>query len=863
MTIQLIRQQDTPSLIRNGTFGAGLAFWIPGPNTVHAELSSATIVTASLINSPRYMARVPTGESIQQIIGRSDIFTYPSRRYVENLEAWPIGINTYNIRFSANTRLDGVPLASGEDPFSFDDAEGQVTIQPGTQLEVEDQYRQAYSGPYRIGRSYEETDSLGGAFVTVQASPINGTIPHLAESTDFSGATYTYDEAANSAVIEVSGIYEYDRQLDQDILGLTGFQPNDFFIITGPDFRVARVIGVTREVDRYQVEVVAVPNAPFLEATNAEDNPFVITTVALTEWFISTRTTLNMVRELPVFQYDFTLAYSCFPGSHDGLPSLDIVDRAGNTVAPIPLFILENGSFAEILSVSKNPDLATIFRRRLHRFHAEFRKPPTGLLRVTINSGAVQVDIGDVVLFPGNYTRHHDYSDLDDATVSIVSDRRAALDRLLHGVDEGAGLLPRGTVILYTGGAICPPGFKRVESLPESRVDGLEALPAPDTAVYDADRNRTIMEWNNQSFDLLDSNGNTIPIEGDTQDITVVLPSQAPFNSAFETVVLGPVHQRIQPGMSLRIKVSDIDTPSNRLFDYSVLVRQAFVERTEAPGVDSNTGITYPVFMSSADFAPEEITFTPVGPPSSQQPINYSAALPTTGGGIPLSPKGTKANPASFSGLQAGAATMVITGVQLTPLAVGETIYIRWTSTSTIFGGTTTSGGFLGKIVANAGSNITVARLDGRGMIVTGATTPISGTAYFSDGLVFGSDSVVTRTVIGQAVVWSARRFTSSFRLTVFGDVAADVIAFNSELVVEPSGFIRYGSEPLDYGSMGHSHEITRGDAPFNENIAPHVSLNDENISPTWVARKHGHGYMPKYLFPIPRFIAFLLCEKL
>lgn len=862
---QLIRQHDAPSMIRNGNFGAGLAGWVPSSGVVHGELESTAVATAALINSPRFFAKIVAGGHIDQVLNRSDAFRYPSRRFVEFLDAIPIGINTLNLRPSGLTTVDGVPVNAGVDPFSFTDpVTGEVvSVRAGAQVEVDDLDRQDLSGPFRVGRSFVEG---GGTLITVQASPINGTILHLAEHTDFAGATYTHDSVSGFANIEVIGINPFDRKLDQNSQGLVGPQPGDVVIVTQPKFAVAMIMGqVQVQSDRYQLQVVPVTNAPFLDATNDASNPSIVTTEAITEWFITPQTRVSLIRELPVFQFDLTLAYSYFPSAHDGNPMVDVVGRDGKVVESIPMHVLENGGFAEDLSVSESPNLTSVYRRRLHRFYREFLRPPAGLLRVRVRAGQGETDVGDVVLYKGNFTRRHDFDDRDDPSVAAVADRRVALDRMLHGVDEAAGLVPRGATVLYAGGATCPPGYKRVDALPLSDRDGLETIPAPDSVAYEEDRNRTVMAWDNQSFDLLDAQGRPIPIVEDSEVIQVVLPPQQPFGGAFETIEVGPVQQRIQPGMSLRIRASDVDTREARRFDHSTVVRQAFVERIEVAGNDPASGITYPLFMSGGQFDPEERNFDPIGPPDSGQPTTYSS---TNAPASPFAPplNGTVANPASFSGLVHGAPTMTVTGVQILPLAVGEVVYVRWSTGTGPF--QQFSGAFVARVVANdQAGNVTVERADGNAMVVSGSTTAVSGTASFSDALLFESDVVVTRTSIDQDVVWSARRFQSSFKLTVFGNVEEEMALFNqSGVVVEPSGFLRYGDpvrRPFDRGSMGHSHEIIRGDAPFNENIAPHVSLSFESVTPSVVARRHGHGHMPKFIFPIPRFVAYLLCERL
>jgi hypothetical protein len=370
------------------------------------------------------------------------------------------------------------------------------------------------------------------------------------------------------------------------------------------------------------------------------------------------------------------------------------------------------------------------------------------------------------------------------------------------------------------------------------------------------------MTWIDRSFDLLDSSGEVIPVIGDSSQVFVALPAASPFNGAFEAVTAGPVQQRVQPGMAVRIHVSNLEGPQHRRFDYSVPVRQVVVDRGEIQGLAPATlgslyALTYPIFMTEDDFSVGERFFNPSGPPAADQPANYSATP-----GIP-NPVGTASNKATFANLLDGAQSMTIAGVTLAPLAVDEVVYVRWTGGSG--GAAAPSGGFIAVITDHTGTNVTVRRYDGRG-IVTDQQTTLSGSAWFSNAKVFDSAVTVTQTVVGVKTVWSARRYRNNVVISVFGDVVNDVVRANTDgILVEPAGFLRFGDPEtgLDYGDMGHSHKVSRGDAPFNENIAPHVSTARENLASTIVARKHGHGYLPRHTHVIPKFAAFLLCEKL
>lgn len=869
--MELMRQQDMPSLTRNGNFQSGLAHWLFSDGVTHVRSATDSSGSANLLGAPLYLADVPAGGEIRQVISRSDVYAYPSRRWVEQVTAVPIGINTLGLientgRIDGRTPTDEDHVFDFQELNSFGEVVKTVPMKKGIQVEVVDRHRNYLSGPYRVGRLVETDLTPQSRYLHV--SPIDTEIVRMATQDDYSGAVYTSEVEPNgqlTGTIEITGTLKFDRKEEGIFLG-TGFKLLDVIVVEQPEFAVCRIVGITQTQNGYSLQVRPVlPGIQFLPEGDA---------VPMEKWFVTAITEMNLIRELPVFSYDYTLAFSYDSQTdYGGTPSMRIVDRAFKTVKTIPLSLLENNDYFEDLTLS--PQLqSTRYRRRLYRFFLESSKPITGRLVLTIPGGSNGAQIGDVVLHKGNYTRRHDYDDRDDPSVSLRADSRSALDRLYGGVDHLGGVLPRGTVVLYAGGPVCPPGYKRVDSLPRSAQDGFETLPAPDVVSYDADRNRTILIWDDQTFDLLDEEGNTIPIKGEAQTVQVSLPPQAPFNGAFEQLRIGPVHQRIQPGMSLRVKTSDVETPTNDLFDYSVPIRAAFVNRQEIAGpyVDPEAPRftnNYPIYIDGADLDPSEQNFEQIGPDRTQQPTSYSLATTPGFSLTPFNVTGTQANPGTFSGLRDGDATMTITAT-LAPLAAGETVYVRWTTVPTLgglLGGGPQqiySGAFIATILSNNNGTIVVERKDGNGMVVDGTTASVGGTAYFTDAKEFDPSVLVTRSVVGSGIVFSARRFAGSFVMTTFGDLTFDVLNFNEELTVEPSGMIRYADPGFDYGGMGHSHEVKQGDASFTDRIAPHVNQTLESqINSTVVARKHGHGFFPKYVFPIPEFRAYLLCEKL
>lgn len=856
--MRTVRQQDVPSLIGNGAFGAGTAGWRVDPGVTHVEFEQGTAGSAALVNAPQYGVSLPAGAAISRTWSRSDLYRYPSRRFLSDVLALPGGVNTYFLLLSATTRLDGRAVINNGPPdpmFWAGPASDPTTIKVGAQIEVRDVGRDEVGGAWRVGR-------LRGSFLpggeVLEASPIERTLPRLTTSADYAGATYTYVHTDGRAYATILGTHTFART---DGLG-GGFQPGDVLVITAPTFALMRIESATFVSARWSLLLQPL----FGTGGGAEIAPPLADTggavSSFTDWFAAPPTLLDLSRDLPLFQYDFTLAFNYFPAPFDGTTALEFVDRAGAVLAAVPMWSLGGAVPYEDLSTGNSAAAATVMRRRLVRFFTEQPAPVGSRLRLTIRAGTRPALIGDVVLHRGDFTRRHDFDDRDDPEIVEPPDRRSALDRLFHGLDASEGTVPRGTVVLYVGGGVCPSGWKRVDAPANSATDGLERLPPPDAAVFDPDRGRTRLTWLDASFDALDADGAAITIPDTATTASLALPNVPPFNGAYEAVALGPTRQRVQPGMSLRVKMSNLSADE---YAYAAVVSRAYVAREEVVGPaptawPATEQLTYPLFLRGNNFDPPERAWTPIGPDKTQQPTTFTPEPSALPGGPIFG--GAPAGPPSFSGLVNGANLMTITGVPA-GLAVGKLTFVRWTSGANP--ATALSGAFVGEVMSVVGATVTVRRYDGRGMVVYGAGGPRSGTATLSDAKVFHPSILLTRTLVNGEPMWSARRFSSECVVEVAGDVVGDVTQYNDDgLVLEPSGYVRYlPGGGFDVGSGGHSHEIVRGDATYNENVAPHVNSGHESLPPTSVARRHGHGYMPGFVHPLPPFFAGLLCEKL
>ena len=835
----LVRQRDTQSLLLNGDFHSGMAGW--GGSATHVEVTGQNHLGENLAAAPTYVADIPAEAEIWQTIANSDTYLFPSRRYVTKAEMVPVGLSTYKIVATPATRMDSAKLTGGS--FLFQDSQGVVSFAPGQQIEVIDLVRTANGGPYRVGSLYSD----GG----LEVSPIEHGPTVLANQDSH---TLTYGASAASGSIVLTGKTDFSR--GEDIKGVdTGVIPGDIIVLDDPAYAVALVVSVATSSSATTCQVAPLSGFTFLQDTGGgPSNPV---SASSSSWALIPRTVINFQRDIEVFQYGFTLALSHYPGTYDGAPRMEFVGRDGRPIFDIPPVSVDGGLNFESLALTDTGD--TAFTRRIYRFFLETRYIQDADIRIVIPGGSEGASIGDIALYRGHYYRRHDFDDRDDPTTDPTPDSRVAIDRLLPGADVVGSVIPPGTVILYTGGPVCPPGFKRCDGLVGASSSGTEVLPSPDRMTYDSARNRTILEWDNKDFPVLNAVGQSTLIEGDSEVVSVTLPAAPPFYGAAEAVTFGPTHQRPQPGMSLRVRVSNEGISP---YDYSVPVRQALVERTTLIGFPpvspgNQNYISYPLFMSASEFSAGESLLDPIGPPEAQQPTTYSKNTLSTAIGV-------KGNPAPVGHIENGLQTLVVISVTATGLSTGELVYFRW---STPVGGsnsTPITGGFVARVISNQAGQVTIERADGASMVVDGVVGAVSGSGYFSDARLFGSDVVVTRTVVADAPVWSARRFKTVTKITVFSDVTEDVTNNNSAgITLEPSGFVRYGDGDFDLGSMGHSHAIVRGDAVLDENAAPRVSQAYEYLPATQVAREHGHGFMTKYHHVIPRFFAAIPCIKL
>ncbi len=220
------------------------------------------------------------------------------------------------------------------------------------------------------------------------------------------------------------------------------------------------------------------------------------------------------------------------------------------------------------------------------------------------------------------------------------------------------------------------------------------------------------------------------------------------------------------------------------------------------------------------------------------------------------------------------------------PIArVGDVYYIKWNRL-----GQSVVGEFIGeltKIVSYTdGKRYTFKRYDGLPMDLKGnlgvncvfsiAPAKLFGTGtqrYDSVTGTFTFDTVVQNKFVSidslnnSDTYWTHRLIAYDLEVSVKGKLELPTVA--SKVYIEPSGYLQYGvfAGNVDYGSGGHSHLVEESEDDITvSNLIPRINeqnsaINTEPFYP--LASSHTHGYLNKYVWPLPMFRLFTLCEKL
>jgi hypothetical protein len=208
----------------------------------------------------------------------------------------------------------------------------------------------------------------------------------------------------------------------------------------------------------------------------------------------------------------------------------------------------------------ENPGFATIAMHWLPAFGSTL----DGVYQITLNAGdsfslvGVSAEYGitevsDIYVAKGDFTERFERIDDPAYSASTPITNNLAIDFLQHGMDQLESAIPKGMVLMYAGGGVCPPGYKRVDAFPDASVAGVgvsSELPIPDSVSYDPLIDRTTLVWQDQDFPLLDAAGAPTTLADLSEPRSLEVP---PSTGLFETVTFTVNQQIFQPGMHIRV----------------------------------------------------------------------------------------------------------------------------------------------------------------------------------------------------------------------------------------------------------------------------------------------------------------------
>lgn len=192
------------------------------------------------------------------------------------------------------------------------------------------------------------------------------------------------------------------------------------------------------------------------------------------------------------------------------------------------------------------------------------------IVAVSATSATVQVNVSDVVLTPFDYTGlgAGNYVHKTSTPLYIAIIYQMALYKGIHEITDEEALsinevngiypIPKGTVIMYAGGSVCPPGYKRLEK-PVAGFETIE-VPVPDNVEIVGD-GTSRLSWDASQPSLYSagiydeiSSAKQIVIAGRTAPAIVKVPA---------------VRQDFQPGMTLSV-LEAYDKKSDRRRQYFI-----------------------------------------------------------------------------------------------------------------------------------------------------------------------------------------------------------------------------------------------------------------------------------------------------
>ena len=426
------RIENAFSRIPNGNFSHGPAFWSarippsPAPLPTFLVEWNGGYVTGP--GTPRYLLRSDIDFWVD--IPYRDLLVYPSvvdyrgaLQPASLSEVYLFAIDKY-----ANCKV-----------YPFQSYDGKQ-MNVGDPVYVDDTVDGAYTGEYR-----SKSVVSAGVLKAVASTGL------VAVQDDESFDTMTY--MRNAATMPTTFQVKVNPAVSADVV------PGTFFVSMNPTSS-GMVQAVS--IDRKTLYISVSGPHTVIPDTGGAWVPMGL------GWGVFKGATILIRRKMPVCLYDLTLAYTMKDGASlaPGSVALEFYDEVGVLVKTVTPEVIGTAG-AKYISKA----VATGYTRYVLRFMAEAAEPYYGSIKVHFGDGTTGpiTRIGDVVLFRGDYVEQ-----LPQPPASLTG---KTFDYLEQNVCQESEIIPRGTVIAYVGGSVCPSGYTRVEGI--GRIDNNNA-DAPD-----------------------------------------------------------------------------------------------------------------------------------------------------------------------------------------------------------------------------------------------------------------------------------------------------------------------------------------------------------------------------------------------
>lgn len=178
-----------------------------------------------------------------------------------------------------------------------------------------------------------------------------------------------------------------------------------------------------------------------------------------------------------------------------------------------------------------------------------------------------QSAIGDIALWKGYQFYRMNSTDTADLYATALGSN-VSIDPLLSRTDTTGNIIPKGTVVLYAGGGVCPTGFKPVTNTADAEpinigLPKLQSIPWPDSLEYNEDTDTTQLIWNFLRFDQKNPDGTVILKEASVRYVNLTVPG----STYVRQITVEQAKQYIEPGMFLRTKEQVYEAGRSSLVD--------------------------------------------------------------------------------------------------------------------------------------------------------------------------------------------------------------------------------------------------------------------------------------------------------